>query len=64
MLYTEESARANIRNRQGQRVFYLGSGDRLTAAAREWLQREKIPILPAEEAKQTRYRLENGAFLE
>ena len=64
MLYTEESARANIRNRQGQRVFYLGSSDRLTAAAREWLQREKIPILPAEEAKQTRYRLENGAFLE
>ncbi len=64
MLYTEESARANVRNRQGQRVFYLGSSDRLTAAAREWLQREKIPILPAEEAKQTRYRLENGAFLE
>ena len=64
MLYTEESARANIRNRQGQRVFYLGSHDRLTAAAREWLQREKIPILPAEEAKQNRYRLENGGFLE
>ena len=64
MLYTEESARANVRNRQGQRVFYLGSRDRLTAAAREWLQRECIPILPAEEAKQTRYRLENGGYLE
>ena len=64
MLYTEESTRANIRNRQGQRVFYLGSNDRLTAAAREWLAKEKIPILPAEEAKQTRYRLENGAYLE
>ena len=64
MLYTEESTRANIRNRQGQRVFYLGPNDRLTAAAREWLAKEKIPILPAEEAKQTRYRLENGAYLE
>jgi len=64
MLYTEESARANLRNRQGQRVFYLGPNDRLTAAAREWLAKEKIPILPAEEAKQTRYRLENGAYLE
>ena len=64
MLYTEESTRANIRNRQGQRVFYLGPNDRLTASAREWLAKEKIPILPAEEAKQTRYRLENGAYLE
>ena len=64
MLYTEESARANVRNRQGQRVFYLGSHDRLTAAAREWLQRENISVLPAEKAKQTRYRLENGAYLE
>ena len=64
MLYTEESTRANLRNRQGRRVFYLAPGDRLTDAAREWLAKEKIPILPAEEAKPTRYRLENGAYLE
>ena len=64
MLYTEESTRANLRNRQGKRVFYLGANDRLTAAAREWLEKEKIPILPAEEARPTRYRLENGAWLE
>ena len=64
MLYTEESTRANIRNRQGQRVFYLGTGDRLTAAAKEWLAKEKIPILPAEEARPARYLLENGAWME
>ena len=64
MLYTEESVRANLRNQQGQRVFYQGANDRLTAAAREWLAKEKIPILPVEEARPTRYRLENGAWLE
>ena len=26
MLYTEEMARANIRNRDGKRVFFLGKG--------------------------------------
>ena len=45
-------------------MFYLGSQDRLTAAAREWLARENIPILPAEEARPNRYHLENGAWLE
>ena len=64
MLYTEESVRANIRNREGQRVFFLGSGDRLTAAARDYLTRERIPILSGEIAKPDRYRLLNGGYLE
>ena len=64
MLYTEEAVRANIRNREGQRVFYLGKGDQLTSAARDWLSRERIPILPAEQARPERYQLQSGGFLE
>ena len=64
MLYTEEAARANIRSREGKRVFYLGSGDRLTSAARDYLSRERIEILPAEAAKPERYRLLWGGFTE
>ena len=63
MLYTLESARANIRNREGKRVFYLGKGDRLTPEARDFLARERIEILPAEQAKPERYCLLNGAEL-
>ena len=64
MLYTEEAVRANIRNREGRRVFYQGKGDTLTPGARDWLLREKVRILPAEEARQTRYRLPGGGYLE
>lgn len=64
MLYTEEAARDNIRTREGRRVFFLGKNDRLTSAARDFLARERIPILPAEEAKPERYRLLGGGFLE
>ena len=63
MLYTEQNVRDNIRNREGKRVFFLGKGDQLTASARDWLTRERIAILPAEEAKIQLYRLENGGFL-
>lgn len=63
MLYTEEMARANIRNREGKRVFYLGKGDTLTPGARDWLSRERIQILPGEMAKPEIYRLLNGAVL-
>ena len=63
MLYTEEMARMNIRNREGKRVFYLGSGDRLTPGARDYLSRERIEVLPAELAKPQEYRLLNGAVL-
>lgn len=63
MLYTPESAKANIRNRDGKRVFYLGEEDRLTASAREYLNREKIDILPASQAKQEQYRLLGGGYV-
>lgn len=63
MLYTEDSARQNLRNRDGKRVFFLGKGDTLTPGARDWLARERIEILPAELAKPDSYRLLNGAVL-
>ena len=64
MVYTLESARANIRNRDGKRVFYLGRGDQLTSAARDYLQQERIEVLPAQLAKKDRYCLLDGSFLE
>ena len=64
MLYNEEAVRANIRNREGKRVFYLGKGDQLTSAARDWLNRERIEIRPGEQAKVEQYRLLNGGYLE
>lgn len=62
MLYSEENVRANIRNRDGKRVFYLGKGDTLTPSARDWLQKQRIPVLEGELAKPESYVLENGAF--
>ena len=64
MLYSLEAARANIRNRDGKRVFYLGKGDQLTSDARDFLTRERIEILPAEKARPERYRLFSGGFME
>ena len=63
MLYNEEAVRANIRNREGKRVFYLGKGDQLTSGARDFLNRERIEIRPGEQARQEVYRLLNGGFL-
>ena len=51
MLYTEETVRANIRNRDGKRVFFLARGDTLTPGARDFLGQERIEILPGEQAK-------------
>ena len=62
MLYTRQTAQDNIRNRDGKRVFYLGKGDQLTSDAREFLSRERIEILPADQAKQDLYRLPGGGF--
>ena len=62
MLYSEEAVKANIRNRDGTRVFFLGDGDTLTPSARDYLARERIRILPAESAKIEEYTTENGAF--
>lgn len=63
MLYTEDMVRANIRNRDGKRVFFLGTGDRLTPGARDYLSRERIEIRSGEDAKIDEYRLLNGAVL-
>lgn len=64
MLFDLTAARANVRNRDGKRVFYLGSGDQLNSAARDWLQAERIEILPASLARPERYRLLSGGYLE
>ena len=64
MLFNEEAVRANIRNRDGKRVFYLGRGDQLTSSARDYLSRERIEILPAEQAKPQRYHLLSGGYVE
>lgn len=60
MLYNEEAVRANIRNREGKRIFYLGKGDQLTSAARDYLSRERIEIRPGEQAKQDCFPLLTG----
>lgn len=64
MLYDETAVRDNIRNRDGKRVFFLGKDDRLTPSARDWLTRERIPILPGEAAAITRYKLLSGGVCE
>jgi len=64
MLFNEEAVRANIRNRDGKRVYYLQKGDQLTNGARDWLRRERIEILPAQQAKPERYTLPGGGFVE
>ena len=62
MLYTEQNVKDNIRNREGKRVFFLGKGDQLTSGARDLLRRERIEILPAEQAKPEYYRLLAGGI--
>ncbi len=64
MLYSRQAVRDNIRNRDGRRVFYLGKGDQLTSDARDYLTRERIDILPAEEARPRRYALLGGGYME
>ena len=63
MLLTEKEVRDNVRNREGKRVFYLSPKDQLTSSARDFLSRERIEILPAEQAKPERYRLLSGGYL-
>lgn len=63
MLFTEENVRHNLRNREGKRVFYLAKSDQLTSSARDWLTRERIPILPADQAKPESYQLLSGGIL-
>lgn len=49
MLYDVRAARDNIRNKDGKRVFYLGSGDQLTPSARDLLKGMRVEILPPPE---------------
>lgn len=64
MLWDEQAVRANIRNRDGTRVYYLGKGDQLTSTARDFLRRERIEILPGSQARPERYRLLSGGYAE
>ena len=64
MLWTLEQVKANIRNRDGKRVYYLAEGDRLSWEAKDYLHRERIDVLPASEARPQRYRLLGGGYLE
>ena len=63
MLYGRKEVQENLRNKDGKRVFYLGKGHQLTSDARDWLSRERIPILPGEAARPAAYKLRNGAVL-
>lgn len=62
MLYTLENVRAGLRVLDGKRVFYLGREDRLSPAARDWLQAENVRIAAPEEAKQVYTTPLGGSF--
>lgn len=62
MLYDEAAVRANIRNREGKRVFFLPRDGKLTSSARDFLTHEKIAIMPGDTAKILEYRGLNGEF--
>lgn len=63
MLITEQFVRANVRTRDGKRVFFLDKGDTLSPGARDYLHRERIELRPAEAAKMEEYRLLCGGIL-
>lgn len=63
MLFTLEDVKANLRNREGKRVFYLGTGDSMTSEARDYLSHERIPILPASQAQKNTYSLLGGGYV-
>ncbi len=60
MLYDLEAVRANVRNRDGKRVFFLGDGDTLSPSARDYLRHERIELRSAKEAKIERYHTLSG----
>lgn len=63
MLYTEETVKANIRNRDGKRVFYLTKGDTLTPGAADYLKAQRIEVLDASKARVEEYRLLGGGYI-
>ena len=60
MLYDEAAVKANIRNRDGKRVFFLGQKDTLPPSARDWLRAQRVEIRPAASAKIEQYVLAGG----
>ena len=52
MLYSLETVRDAIRTENGKRVFWLYPGDRLTAAAEDWLKGEGIDLRRRDRAPQ------------
>lgn len=60
MLYDEVAVKANIRNRDGKRVFFLDQKDKLTPSAKDWLRAQRVEIRPAAEAKIKEYVLSDG----
>ncbi len=63
-VFTAQAVRANLRVRDGKRVFYLGQGDRLTPSALDWLKAENIEVLSAHLAKPSAYTTLSGDTLE
>ncbi len=63
MLYTEENARACVRVRNGERVFFLAPGDRLTPKARDWLKGEGVEVISEEQRPPKTYQTLFGASL-
>ena len=63
MLYTEQSVKDNIRNRDGKRVFYLGKSDTLTPGAADYLRSRRIEVLDASKAAVEEYRLPGGGYI-
>lgn len=62
-VYTEETVKANIRVRDGKRVFYLGERDHLTPTAKEWLRRDGVEVLPASLARPKAYATPAGGTM-
>lgn len=62
-VFTAQDVRANVRVRDGKRVFYLAEGDVLTPSARDWLQSDHVEIVPAAQAKPKFYRTTTGKRL-
>lgn len=62
-VFTAQAVRANVRVRDGKRVFYLAKGDILTPSARDWLASDGVEILPAAMAKPSVYRTPEGEKL-
>lgn len=63
-LFTEAAVKAGLRVKDGRRVFYLAPGDRLTASAREWLEHERIDIIPHAQTPPEQYQTLFGGVLQ